>query len=289
MTFAKGSFAHDSIWIKCFIIFFFGFFGLLIGSLLSFLLPNSESVESIQWGQFFASIFTFIFPAIICAYLFNNKKESYFRDEEIPSFSVSLATITLMFASIPVINIMAWYNEQLSLPESLAGLESIMRELEDSAADITALFLERNTTKGFLSNLLFLAIVPAISEELFFRGTIQRTLEEHYNKHYAIWITAFIFSAIHLQFFGFVPRLLLGALLGYLYSWSKCIYLPILAHFTNNALAVTAAFATASIATDIKAEEIGVGREEWILTASGVLFAIVLLVYIFRKTRNRHA
>ena len=92
-----------------------------------------------------------------------------------------------------------------------------------------------------------MAAIAAISEELIFRRVIQKLIQKHSNNiHLAIWITAFLFSAIHLQFYGFVPRMLLGAVLGYMYFWSGSIWMPIIAHFTNNFIGVTLAFLVAT-------------------------------------------
>ncbi|TAF81977.1 MAG: CPBP family intramembrane metalloprotease, partial [Sphingobacteriales bacterium] len=91
--------------------------------------------------------------------------------------------------------------------------------------------------------LLMIAILPAIGEELFFRGTIQNIFTALFkNPHVAVWLTAILFSAIHLQFYGFLPRMFLGALFGYLFIWGKSIWLPILGHFLNNGFAVIMAF-----------------------------------------------
>jgi membrane protease YdiL (CAAX protease family) len=91
--------------------------------------------------------------------------------------------------------------------------------------------------------LVIIAVLPAIGEELVFRGLIQNELfRGTKNIHVSIWIAAFLFSAIHIQFFGFVPRLLLGALFGYLYYWSGNLSLAILAHFVNNAVSVVALY-----------------------------------------------
>jgi len=82
-----------------------------------------------------------------------------------------------------------------------------------------------------------ISIIPAIGEELVFRGIVQNELLRIWNKkHFAVWVTGFIFSFIHFQFFGFIPRMLLGVLFGYCYLWTKSLWVPIAMHFLNNAL-----------------------------------------------------
>ena len=93
--------------------------------------------------------------------------------------------------------------------------------------------------------------MAGLSEEIFFRGFIQRLfIENKLNHHLAIWFTAILFSAIHLQFFGFVPRVLLGAVLGYLYFYSGNLWLSIIAHTVNNGFAVVMAYITGSLESD---------------------------------------
>jgi membrane protease YdiL (CAAX protease family) len=126
-----------------------------------------------------------------------------------------------------------------------------------------------------------IAVLPAIGEELVFRGIIQRELFRGTNNiHVAIWISAAIFSAIHIQFYGFVPRMLLGALFGYLYYWSGNLWMPIIAHFINNGFTVVAMYLyqQGSVKMDIENAE----AAPW----SSVLFSAVIttaLLYFFKK------
>jgi hypothetical protein len=104
------------------------------------------------------------------------------------------------------------------------------------------MFFEDRSTGGLITNLLVMALVAALSEELFFRGLLQRMfIQNRMNAHVAIMLTAILFSAFHLQFFGFVPRLFLGIILGYLYHITQNLWVPIAAHFCNNAIAVLGA------------------------------------------------
>jgi membrane protease YdiL (CAAX protease family) len=86
-------------------------------------------------------------------------------------------------------------------------------------------------------NLIMIAVLPALGEEFIFRGVFQKIFCRLFGSgHIAIWITAFIFSFVHLQFFGFLPRFILGLLFGYLFYWSRTLWLPVIAHFVNNAV-----------------------------------------------------
>jgi membrane protease YdiL (CAAX protease family) len=129
-------------------------------------------------------------------------------------------------------------NQQLQLPEALAGLEATMKAMEADAEALTERLLTMNSVGELLLTLGLVAVIPAVGEELFFRGTIQQLIRTKWGPHVAVWLTALIFSAIHFQFYGFVPRMLLGALMGYLLVWSGSLWYPILAHFVNNGTVV---------------------------------------------------
>jgi membrane protease YdiL (CAAX protease family) len=97
----------------------------------------------------------------------------------------------------------------------------------------------------FLIMIFILAVLPAVCEELLFRGALQSVFAEAFrNRHLAIWISAAIFSYMHMEMSGFIPRFLLGALLGYVMWWTGSIWSNILLHFLNNALAVLLLFGT---------------------------------------------
>lgn len=131
----------------------------------------------------------------------------------------------------------------MKLPGFLKGIEDWMLRKELEVGNLTKQLLVMNSISVLLVNLLMFVVIPAFGEELIFRGCLQKIFKRLTgNYHIAIWITAIIFSAIHVQFYGFIPRMLLGALFGYLLVWSGSLWLPILAHFMNNAIAVITAY-----------------------------------------------
>lgn len=145
--------------------------------------------------------------------------------------------------SLPIINLLVLINEQMQLPAFLEPVENWMRASEEQLKTLTEAMLSMSTVTDLLINLLIIAIVPAVAEELLFRGLLQKLfLDLTHNKHWAVWISAILFSAIHMQFYGFIPRMLLGAMFGYLLVWTGNIWIPILAHFINNGLAVLTAY-----------------------------------------------
>ena len=154
-----------------------------------------------------------------------------------------MLVLMIMIVSMPLMEWTAIWNQKMILPEFLKGIELWMKEKEDAATQIMIRLLTVRSNFDFILNLFMIAVLPAIGEELMFRGGVQRSLNRAFsNPHVAIWLTAIIFSAIHVQFYGFIPRMLLGAGFGYLYYFSGSLWYAMLAHFINNAYAVCAAY-----------------------------------------------
>ena len=129
-------------------------------------------------------------------------------------------------------------NQQLVLPKIFAGIETQLKATELQLAKFTEQMLSVRTIGALAFNIFLIAIIPAFGEELFFRAAIQGIFRQKMSARIAIWSTAIIFSAIHMQFYGFFPRMFIGAFFGYLLFWSESLWFPIVAHFSNNVLAV---------------------------------------------------
>jgi len=181
----------------------------------------------------------FLVPSFLAGILFHASPVKYLSLRSAVSPLVLLSTVLIMFAAVPLINLMMAYNQHLHLPEFLSSVEVWMKESEAQAMKITDAFLTMNSANDMLLNLLVIAVVPAIGEELLFRGVLQRLFQElTRNVHLTVFLTAAIFSAIHMQFYGFLPRMFLGVLFGYMLVWTGNIWVPVLAHFINNGAAV---------------------------------------------------
>lgn len=150
-----------------------------------------------------------------------------------------LLGILILVVSLPLMEAVSQWNQSLHLPSQWERLEQWMRKNEDQVTQFTNQLLEVSTWKGFLINIFQIAILTGICEELLFRGVLQKIfIRWTGNIHLGIWITALVFSAVHIQFFGFFPRTLIGALLGYLFVWTGSLWVPVLVHTANNLLAV---------------------------------------------------
>ena len=161
------------------------------------------------------------------------------------------------------------------------------KEKEAEALKITEAFLNVKTVAGFWLNVLMIAVIPAVGEELLFRGVLQRLFSEWFkNIHYGIILSAILFSAMHMQFYGFFPRMLMGVLFGYLFYWSSNIWIPILAHFTNNMLAVIVSFFISNGSINKSAETFGSSSDTLIYVLFSILGVFVLLLLFYRKERR---
>lgn len=182
--------------------------------------------------------------------------------------------ILIIVTSFPLIQLLYFLNRQLPLPDTLTQMEA-------SAENMLRAVLTMNTPQELLLNLVVVAILPAVGEELIFRGLLQKRLERYFkNGQLAIWITAIVFSAIHLQFEGFLPRMFLGAVLGYLFYWSKNLWVPICAHFVFNGMQVAGQYIFPEAVESLeKAESMS---PNWAL-AGVSLIGVFLLTYYYRQ------
>ena len=157
-----------------------------------------------------------------------------------PNLIILALGVMAIISISPLIDVLSTWNQGLQLPESLRSIEDWMINSEKAAEVATNTLLNTDSWGGFFMNIIIIAIMAGIGEELMFRGVIQKILIGWTkNIHLGILYTAIIFSAIHFQFYGFVPRMILGMVLGYLYIWSKSLWVPVIAHAINNALTVT--------------------------------------------------
>ncbi|MES2388967.1 MAG: CPBP family intramembrane glutamic endopeptidase [Bacteroidota bacterium] len=147
------------------------------------------------------------------------------------------ATIFALLFFLPFDGFIVEWNRNLAFPEFMRGFADWAREAEDKATKMTEMITGLDSLPELALGMLVVAVIPAIGEELFFRGVLQTRLRLLTgNVHAGIWLSAFLFSAIHMQFFGFVPRMLLGLMFGYIYAGSGNLVLPMIAHFVNNGL-----------------------------------------------------
>ena len=253
---------------------------------------DTQSTVALKWLQLLQSIATFLAPAILCAWLWDEHQQpfAWLKMNHAPSWQDVLLVITIMLCALPAINLLADLNSRVVLPESLSGLEQWMKTREQEAADLTQRFLQADNIGTVMLNIGLMALLPALGEEISFRGTLQQTITRNpspLTPHLAIWVTAIVFSAIHIQFYGFVPRMLMGAMFGYIFVWSGNLWLPVIMHFTNNAIAViTYSILGESADNQNIADTIGAGDMWWLGVLSLVITCLGLLIF-YRRTHTR--
>jgi uncharacterized protein len=238
----------------------------------------------LKYFQVVQSIGVFIVPPFILGWLFHGQIFDYLNLNRPINFESVLLVLVLSFAASPFINFIGEINANMQLPSWLSGVEIWMKNAEDKAAELTEAFLKVETLGGLFFNIFMVAFLPAIGEELLFRGVIQRIFTNWTrNYHWGIWISAFLFSALHMQFYGFIPRLFLGVLFGYLLVWSGSIWLPIIAHFINNGVAVIAMYMIDKKLLNPEIEDIGSTSDSYYLAAVSVVLIVVFMLMIKRQ------
>ncbi len=300
--FSNSSPAAKFLWLIFFLILasiIFAFTGLLLGKLwlhtdlngLSSLFshPEKDQYRSFLYVyQLINQIGIFILTPLIFARLVDQKSMTYLKLDRWPTLLSILMGISMVYTLLPFINWLTEVNTNLRLPESLSNLEQWMKTKENQADTITKVFLSVRSLKGLGINLLVVALIPAIGEELLFRGLIQRLLVEWTkNKHWGVWLAAMLFSGMHMQFYGFFPRMFLGLMLGYLFVYTKSLWLPMMVHFINNASSVVIYYLNYNGIIDQKMENFGASSQIGVIALSFIIS--ILLLWIVQQTASKKA
>lgn len=280
-----------SSWSQLFFLLLFSFTGLLLSivfiSILAPVMGGIDSLNFIRVMQVFQSVFIFLVPALLCAYLFNEDGWQYLKIKKAVNLKVLIYSIILIVAIQPLISFTGYYNKMMTLPESLSELEQSMQAMENSAAALLERLMADHSPDVVIANFIVIAVAAGITEEFFFRGSLQQLVKKIcHNRHVTVWITAFIFSFIHFQFYGFVPRMLLGALLGYIFLWSGNLWIPVIVHTLNNALSVALYYKFHSTPVYDRLESFGTGDTVWATVASIAVTGVILSLFSREYQRN---
>lgn len=250
-------------------------------------LGHPDYVNVLKYFQAVQSVGLFVIPPFILGWFFSGNSFRYLRLTRKVSGNTIILTALIMISAIPFINLLAHLNAQLSLPDFMSSIEEWMKQTEETAQELTKTFLTAETPGDLLLNILIIAVIPALGEELLFRGVVQRLFSEWTrSSHAGILISAIIFSAMHLQFFGFIPRTILGILFGYMLVWSGRMWIPVTAHFVNNAVAVTVYYYVQRKMISEDVETFGAEPGHWIYIIPSVVIFIILLVIFYKRTKN---
>ncbi len=258
-------------------------FMLVVTSLLSLLLFSAmgQSAASLRVQAILQDVLVFILPPVVTALLTSRYPAELLEVMRGPKFTTTVYAIAALLCSIPAMEMVIAWNDGWQLPEALRWA----RELEEQARETTELMMSGTSVGSLVISVLIVGVFTGIAEELFFRGGVQKLLMcTRLNPHAAIWIAAVIFSVMHLQVYGLVPRILLGAFFGYAMWWSGSLWLPMLLHALNNSLVVVTQWMAAR--GDIAAAE-AQSTSPIAIAVSVALTAIAIYLTIFTRVRDK--
>lgn len=260
----------------------------MVTGLLTYMLTMGKT--NILWSVVLQDILVFIMPAILLAVICYRQPWQFLEVDHAPQWEAIVLVAMVWAVSLPALNWVVDWNQNLHLPASMAALEQTMRNVEAAMEQMTKDLLSTETFGQMLVAFVVVGVMAGLSEELIFRGALMGIMRRgRANIHVVIWVVAIVFSAIHFQFLGFVPRMLLGAWFGYLLVWTRSLWVPILAHTLNNGMVVIMQWMGNNHWIDSDAmEHLGApqdGSFPWLALVSAVATAalIVFAYHIFSK------
>ncbi|OQX82344.1 MAG: hypothetical protein B6D64_00610 [Bacteroidetes bacterium 4484_276] len=250
-------------------------------------LITENDISMMKYFQVVNQLGVFIIPALLFSYLISRNVFGFLRLNRKPANMSMIITLFLIFAILPAIHWFVEINEGLQLPGFLSRIEEWMKSSEESALRLTEAFLSTTTLSGLIVNIFMIGILAAIGEELLFRSLLIRLFSDWTkNTHVAVVVSSLLFSAFHLQFYGFLPRFILGLIFGYLFVWSGSVWLPIFAHFLNNVSAVTVYYLVKIGYLQTDAEQFGSTENNLFLFSSFVISILFLATIYFAEKRK---
>ncbi len=260
----------------------------VLGTPLDYFSDHGSGLQIARIMQLSSQIGFFIFPPLAFAWLVDGFPLRFLGFRKANHAQFYLVAIALMFVSLPLVDFLSEINQSVQFPEALSGFENWIKEKESQAEALTKLFLGVSSLSDLLFNLFMMALVTAIGEELVFRSALQSLLAKLSGRQWvALLLSSLIFSLAHMQFYGLLPRFVLGLFLGYFYFLSGSIWVPITMHFVNNASAVVAFHLHYNDFTSTSMEQIGKGGGSslWYVAFSAV--ATVALLWWGAKLKRK--
>jgi membrane protease YdiL (CAAX protease family) len=230
-----------------------------------------HGMMALQW---FTALFTFVIGSWAYMSWVEKRSISELNQGDSPDWRIFLWAILVVLVGMPLLEFIIQWNQNINLPAGFEDLERWMKNSENQMSQLTRFLLNFQSPVDFGIGLAVIAGMAALGEEIFFRGVLQSLFERYIgNSHVAVWVAAAIFSFIHFQFYGFFPRLFLGAFFGYLYVWFRTIWVPIVAHFFNNGWTLTMHYMYQQKQIDIDPEQMGTLIPWWSALVSLILVA----------------
>jgi len=244
---------------------------------------GSKAIGFLKFYQVVNQIGMFVVPALLFAFFVSDDSIKYLYLKTAPRLISMLVGGLVIYTVLPFNGFVQEFNTNMNLPEFMSGIEEWMRAKEEQAKILTEAFLVTDSITGLLVNLIIVAVIPAIGEELIFRGILIKLLNQLVkNIHLAVLLSAIIFSAIHLQFYGFFPRIILGMLLGYMFVYTRNLWVPIFVHFINNASSAIIYYLHENGHIKIAMEDFGTTQNVVYIIGS-LLISLWLMSIIYQK------
>ncbi len=266
--------------MRILVLMVLGLIGLVVTALVSLCFASLPKFSATLGAVMVQDVMVFIAPAVLMSFMFFKKPWKQMCVDKAPSWRGIMLAVVVYVVSLPALNWLVDWNEHVHLPQSMAALERSFRVSEDAAQQMTRMLLSETDVLPMLCSLFVVGIMAGLSEEMVFRGAILRTMRGGGRSHMAVWVVAIAFSAFHMQFFGFFPRMLLGAWLGYLLVWTGSLWVPVIAHALNNSMVVLLNYAANVGVIDVNSfEKLGVtapGEFPVLAIASAVATAAVI-------------
>ena len=242
-------------------------------------LKDPGTITFIRGMQVIQFVSLFLIPVLTCAWLFSTNTKTYLGLKRPRNYGYYVAGIGVMLLAIPMVNWLGELNRSVEFPGAIGDW---MNAKEEEAARTIEALLSQRSIKDLLLNLVFIAVLAAVGEELLFRGVLQRLLTKMFrNPIIAVILTAFLFSAMHMQFYGFLPRFALGIVLGLMYWYSGSLWTAIIAHFVYDATLIILAYMNPELITSERAVELKY------LALSGVIsFGLVVMIVAWMKKKS---
>lgn len=239
---------------------------------------------SILTGSVLQGVLAFCVPAWLTARFASDHAGEFLCIDRSPGLRAYVGVIIVYLIALPAMNQLIVWNQQMHFPEWASGLEETLREWENANSSVSEIALSAGNVWQMLAGVTVIGIVTGFSEEIFFRGAMQNVFSDSgVRRGVAVWGAAIIFSAIHFQFFGFFPRLLMGAFFGYILVWTGSLWPAVFAHALNNSIVVVTAWISGNPDEDIIGEigRVSDGSVPW-----AAVFSIVATVIFFLRLRE---
>lgn len=255
--------------------------GLFLVAFLSQMLARIDALDSLtlmRLATTLQNLIMFMLPAVAVGVLFGEGNPMRFLHmDKAPSAMAVAGIVLISVVMTPAMNWLVVWNESLSLPEALKPVEEWMRAQENAARETTDTLLSGSSLRDLIATVLCVGLITGLGEEMFFRGALQRICcDGMRRRHLAVWTAAFVFSALHFQFFGFLPRLVLGAFFGYAYLWSGSLWVPVIGHALNNSAVVAFAWMGSNSIDAAAAGEAGSQSAVVAIVSAAVTVAIMV-------------